>query len=420
MGIKIAAEQFIVKFSYGGKYNQKATTYNVYVDGELMRFKGLVEMNMTQHQVELEVAKTSFSHLQKLLKQVTSHMLQAPQQIYVYMDGKRVSNKEVRTNTYKTSYDEKVLRAMFMDLCTHNGMKVVALDEGESELMMFLQRDRTTNLNMFMTCDSDMLSIMYGHKPTIACDGSCHSGPTSGDFEAAGNNCYEILDRSLVYTEEFAPRVTDSAVWYHFNKEIFIGMDYVEEMLQLRPLQFRTLMACCGTDFTNAILTETMARAFLNIDAKDIEYINGLTDLHEIVGCFIMLGVRVGQLKVLKGQTEQVPFDANAFIKVIKAYTFYIETGCMTQETLVRQDMATAVRQYIAAMRNGNRSFALKEIRNWSIQRQLCDGIAFLLRNIEKGIKLDHIRHQKMCELRHKKRTQFITENVQRSSSLDF
>lgn len=391
--------------------------YFIYVDGELIRHKGMIAQNLVQTHPEEAIAHTSFKYLNNLVSSVERHLKRSPKQVIVYLDGKRVRNKI--TNRPEFSYDSGLIRNVFKLLCVEVGFVIKELEYGESELMMYLERDRNSELNVFVTADTDMLSILYDHRPTLAIIGKNGEETNSslsstsatrrrlpcgffGECETTtrrrrfnddasrrngddDNVCdhrnrssdffVEISDENYDYEEDAVRkyvieegegsncRIVDSCLWIcgQINGHIAVGMDFSSDRLSYNANVFRAFAALNGTDFTVAMCTPTMMHGFFEADSEDVECINSLTDWNEIAAACLFLGVKSGgTLKLLKNQ-DQPPFRHREVDVMLKIYDSYVSTGRMSERETTRPNMSLASRHYLFALFGGVTSNFVKK-----------------------------------------------------------
>lgn len=408
MGI-LHADRLIEHFRRG-LYNHKPTSYIVSVDGELIRYKGMVSANMTQHNAEEAVANTSCEYLVRTVIWIETYMGLRAREVIVYMDGARVANKT--TARPECALDVTVIRATFMRLCAERGYRVHALLHGESELQMYLRRDRNVDLNVLLTRDSDMLSICYNHMPTFLCtktgselryadveqrglvassldqktatpeeDDEDEDDTTFGvrrQNTASLNVMYDrITDINSVYTHapEDGVRVLDSCVWIvcgDSSKPMqFIGFDACAHRIGYNDTVFRTFAAMCGTDFTESMLTPSMFTGFFNAAGADEKrYINTLKDVSKIVASILYMGLKGGgEIKRGLGRVAgyQRPFNQNDITVALSMYYEYISTGSMANKRIPKFNTALAVKHFVYAMRAAvDDRFVKRELIKWA------------------------------------------------------
>lgn len=320
-----------------GTYNKHAPTYNIVIDGEFMRHKGMVkylDSNLTR---EVSMARKAFAYVCNLICKIQNHLEKAPARIVIYMDGKRIPNKEVRVSA--TNYNRQLLRQTFIDCCENAFYEVVQLQEGESELVMYLERDKTVGLNVFVTNDSDMIPICYDHKPTL------NDTSTTPPLKLLRPI---ISDDNSTYVN--AGDVIDSCMWLRCgNKELIaIGMDFSSHTMKFMSYPFKVLVSLCGTDFTSSLVTNTMVKGIIDATQEDITLINSFTDFHLIVSHLIKIGVQNGgRLKSIKHAKETC--DLQDFKKIFDRYYKYITTGVMMQDQVISPpSMADVCNAYLS------------------------------------------------------------------------
>lgn len=315
MGIKVGATIIIDKIK-NGIYNKNGSRYNILVDGEYMRYKGMLKFNEAKAYKEVAIAKTSFDFLLRTVGRIQHLMQKEAHSIVVFMDGVRVRHKETGRRVV-ANVNIPLLRQKFQDYCTNFGFRVEALLEGEAELQMYLQRDKTANLNILVTDDSDMIAICYNHIPRSS-DGKFNRYKQS--HAASG-----IMDTNSVYS--LTNEVFDSCLWIKNIKTglVAIGLDF--NQVSYDPFQFLVYISLCGTDFTDNLVTNSMVAGIIDASVEDKQFINDLDDFHEIVACFLYLGLKSGG--TAKRFKNGNGCSLHNFQKVFERYRNYIETGEM-------------------------------------------------------------------------------------------
>lgn len=373
----------IVDYFLRGRYNaRRPTRYNVYVDGELMRYKGMVTENLSRHDAEEAIAHTSITYLMRVLSTIEQYLGGKPEAIVVYMDGARVTNKVVNRPEFK--FDASLIRQTFATFCRDFGMQIRQLDYGESELQMYLQRDTETNLNVFVTDDSDMMAICYGHRPSVAYE-------LDGVEPCAPDHDMEIDDANFAYNKcDDEVEVRDSCLWIRCRRRLLaIGLDDCHESIGYSPFVFRTFAALCGTDFTPPLFTESMIRGIMSADFCDREFVNSLEKkVNVIVGALIVIAVRnLGTIK-RKEQNDDSPFDFDAIPRLVGMYVDYVTTGVMSSDPIPRPCMSHACRQYIYLMKNRmDRVYTKSALRVWASNIALGDACE----NLERQLTLPSV-----------------------------
>nr|WDA64584.1 polh/gran [Oryctes rhinoceros nudivirus] len=376
MGIKNGAPK-IITIVRRGLYNKRAKNYKIVIDGELMRYKGMVENNLNKHDAEEAIAGLSFNYMKNLVDQVSTFIGYRPKEVIVFMDGARVCNKESDRADFQ--FDAGLIRLTFKGLCYSYGYTVNELTHGESELQMYLQRDKTVELNVFITNDSDMISICYGHKPTLE-----HRTPNNAVdsiFEPQSSNSTTgttcpIIDLNCVYNPEKV-KVLDSCVWINSGKIITaVGFDFIEDRIKFNTFVFRTFVSFCGTDFTSNLLTDSMVVGILLSEEEDIEVLNTLTDINDIACGLLMLGLRAGgTIKRFDDNAKSQMFLSTDVDQATRMYLRYINSGVMENVPIPRPNMSLGTRHYLYAARNQESSFVKKNLVHWAKSTPLLYGI---------------------------------------------
>lgn len=417
MGI-LHADRLIEHFRRG-LYNNKPTSYIVSVDGELIRYKGMVSANMTQHNAEEAVANTSYEYLVRTVMWIETYLGRRAREIIVFMDGARVANKT--TARPECALDVSVIRGTFSRLCADHGYRVHALDHGESELQMYLRRDRDVDLNVLLTRDSDMLSICYDHAPKYFCTktgaelryadverrglvtngldwtngndrgeeeektaddddddddttfGVCRQNTASVNIMSSDDR---ITDINSIYVAENGVKVLDSCVWIvcgSSSKPIqVIGFDACAQRIGYNDTVFRTFAAMCGTDFTESMLTPSMFTGFFSAAGADEKrYINALKDVSKVVASILYMGIKGGG-EIKRGPSttvngRQQRFNRYDITVALSMYYEYISTGSMANKRLPKFNTVLAVKHFVYAMRAGvNGRFVKRELIKWA------------------------------------------------------
>lgn len=271
MGIENGANEIISLFEKG-LYAKRPTRYEISIDGELVLYKGMTQENLSRRNAEEHIAVDSYNYLVNMCLKIERMILQQQQQqqprritpqhrIVVYMDSvsERVMNKKIRSHQL-ASLDSHLMRNLFITMCERNGhIFVEQLGKGgESELQMYLLRDQTCPLNIFVTNDSDFISIAYNHQPKTAKPLMLRDILPIEATDASG----EILDSNNSY--EDCSKIVDSCLWIKCcgSKSAMraYGLDYNVRLVDFSTSTFRLLVALCGTDFTTNILTTSMIR----------------------------------------------------------------------------------------------------------------------------------------------------------------
>jgi hypothetical protein len=341
-----------------GLYHQAAKKYRIYVDGEMMRYKGMIEENMTTENAEIAIAKGSFAYLNQLINTIEEHLSRRCIEVIVYMDGERVRNKV--TNRKEYPFDSKVIRNTFVNLCKTRGFMVHLLKQGESELQMYLNRDQTSQLNAFVTSDSDMLSICYGHVPKYQ-EREVDVSPIE---QVMPIKTREIRDNNFKYSVKNKLVVTDSCVWINPKKDAltFIGFDLLGDF---DTLPFKVLAMLCGTDFTPSLITASMLESIFVATSEEKNIINSITDPLLLAAAFVYLGVKHrGRLCKLYGGLPSNYKDACAnFQLMMVTYLEYINEGCMRDIVMPRPNMGVVSRCLLTFMGSGG--FTIQKLQQW-------------------------------------------------------
>lgn len=337
-----------------GLYNRLAKTYEIYVDGELMRYKGMISENLARHDAEHGVAHTAFTYLCKLITKITQHMDgREADKITVFMDGERVTNKVCHSRDFQLN--TSLIRTLFMRLCMNAGMIVNNLTYGESELQMHIKHNKEQPLSIYITSDSDLISILYGHKPNINGKNVEFRSKIYSDDQIDIANCSNIVindqndvfqDSNLIYVNSDDFKVTNSIAWVNCNKDVITiyGMDNTICNGRFEAKAFHTFMAVCGTDFTPNALPVSMMTGIFNINDEDLNFINELDEAFEIFACLLIVGYKNGGSLKQKKEPNNINVQRQDVNNMINYYTNYVTTGVMVDECIVQPPMSWLTR----------------------------------------------------------------------------
>lgn len=346
-----------------GLYKNNPNRYSIYVDGELMRYKGICNNNSVNNP-ELSIAQISIIALKKVISDVELHLRKQATSVYIHMDGLRVSNKQTRNSVLCSKgvvLNNSLIRKYFSTICIENNYTVV--ENGEAELQMYLNRDKTNDLNVFITADSDLIAICYDHIPKINLEKQkfdfkiINTIQDSIFYSTTGGR--NIQDINYTYKNDL--NITDSAVWVNISnlKSLkFIGLDYLNGLVYtLEPDIFRTFVALCGTDFTKSesscVLTKSMMSSIIDsikTNSHDVSLLNELRHTNEIVLGLLWLcfrsnrSVRLGVLTCLEKP------NMDDFIISIVTYITYITTGQMPTVNYSKPNNKAVLRHYLTKM----------------------------------------------------------------------
>lgn len=351
MGLKGEAIQVFRKLlsENRGLYNYHGACYNISVDGELMRYSGCTEENLAHAQCEAMIADTAIRSTNSVIDRVKRFMgPREPKHIYIYMDGLRVENKVTRPSN--SVYSNSVVRTLYchgINLDSRYILKM--LNSGESELKMYLERDTDVDLNIFITRDSDMIPILYGHMPHII------SLARGGHTRRLNQEPY-FEDYNLQYAE--GSIVKDSCVWLNNNSSapILFGMDNIQEMIGYSTFAFRTLCALSGTDFTKHGLTKSAVDIMLRLPQSDKEIINRLHTPFEMYLAFISFAIkcRAQMVRLKRSDLKMCSLNGldlqNRLNEILYTYNKYIATGIMPVDKMPAVLMGPCVAKILYCM----------------------------------------------------------------------
>jgi hypothetical protein len=343
MGIHGGASNIIDVLSRRALYNRWAARYNIYVDGEFMRYKGMNSETMSMANPAEAIADTALIYLVKLIESIKAYMFGELRYCYVFMDGARQEGKVQRVKSGDSSTNVYARDRWVLGLHALN-CSVVELKHGEAELQMYIQRDKSVPLNVFVTNDSDMVSICYGHLPRLPVAAAKFNGSLAPGDMPIGN--VTIIDPSYSYPEEEAAQVLDSCVWFNSctDKLHVVGFDGTligsdGSSLGLLPRPFRCLVYLCGTDYSDHLLTLSMIDQILRVLESQTEAgrearitLNKLTDPLEMAAIYMFLAIRGGatvrQMKLSRLEPD-FRFDPNVVSEAFEMYNTYVSTGTM-------------------------------------------------------------------------------------------
>lgn len=388
MGIKCGVSAVIAKLTMGLYRLHKLRTVTIYVDGELIRYKGMTQDNLTCHEAEEAIADTSYRYLASLKNDIETHLRHRVTEVVVYMDGERVINKTTDRPSFR--FDAGVIRRLFGSQCTANGMRMVWLDEGESEIQMYLNRNRENDLNVFVSADSDIIPIMYGHRVTV-------DGDAKTDWAMQPSNATttyrRIKDYNRVYVD--GEGIRDSCLWIRCGSNVeAYGMDDTVALLGLNPTNFRIMMGLCGSDFTCSVFTETMVQTIVLAYSDEslrcqLELLESQTDIMRIVAGLIYLAIshgctlKRGDVSILPGDEVALRFALGHATRMLEIYLKYLETGTMTDDII--QPMAIYVlRLCIFMMVDGPIKFTRGDLLKWTNRVTLGKALANFDKNRDR------------------------------------
>lgn len=360
MGIKRGVDSFRAAFSTG-LYNNKQLTANdvrVYVDGDNLLYKGFVTSAKLSTDAERSIAFHGVRFLDNLVSVLAETLgisTRLGRRVTVVLDAnQRVANKEWRIDHHPL--DRERLRTIYCRLCEDRGYNVQALQEGEAELQMYLQRDRSVRLNVFVSCDTDTFSICYGHKPTIVgdryFDRQIHTEPMSFQDLNRVSSCRLVMqDNNLRYTDDLSDYVRDSCLVLQNtrNKYYLFGMDYCADFVGYTMTAFQTLVALCGTDFTEPMFTPTMVREIMSTTKNQMDFINNQgNDIVRLTAAMVLVAIRNGAtLPRSKVSSIHKLVDCpSEFYRILtdntEQYIKYVRTGIMDNRAIEHIDMNKA------------------------------------------------------------------------------
>lgn len=327
-----------------GRYNLNPDcAYNICLDGNWLWRRGAITTNMG---IDYQIAATACNYTNSLISRIKVHFGKGLtfNKSMVYFDGKRGPEKIQRNaNDAKIGKEraENIVKT-FKSLLEESGSSVIQLDEGDCELWMYLLRDKTIN-SIFVTADSDMISICYNHVPDYKNQQPGNHSCSSPSIEHCSTKT-PILDNNQITDSQ---STVDSCVWVRPNKLVkenstqlmIYGMDALRKMHNLEARPARILFALSGTDYTDALFTRTMIKNILFQLALG-SYVDILNDssraILEIVWVYLYLACTtkcslqryVPRMAIDEQDKPCVTKnDIDMYIDRIQAYLTFIETG---------------------------------------------------------------------------------------------
>lgn len=382
MGITNGAE-IVSKFAERGHYNRYARTYKIYVDGELISYKGYNSVSTVQANAEDAIAGGSIEYLSRLVDKINRYLPGKLIGVNIFMDGCiRVGNKRVKRTCMNA--DIHLVRRYFKEACKKHEYNLIELDEGEAELEMYLQRDKTSDLNIFVTEDSDMLSICYGHMPDFLKDRNdvCIEVPLNFDNP-------NVIDHNCVYA--MSSDVRDSCVWVKQREGVLIMIAFDEKMLMIgyNVTSFRVFAALCGTDFTESFLTKSMAKALLRVSVEEKKKVNELTDIREIAATLMYLGTRYyGHWKINVAKASLFDSNLSHFSYSVYRYIIYVSTGKMFETKHLDLNVPAIVYELLQRTYDEGLTFNPQMYRRWCTMHD----IPHILKNFRESFGSDKFR----------------------------
>lgn len=374
MGLKFGAHKILEKLKFG-LYNRAVEHYTIYVDGELMRYKGVIASN-TPSQITCEsVANTSFDYMMGLVRNVEFMLpTTAKRSIIVFMDDSRS----------QSSSDRDLVRNLFTSKCLLNNINIHVMQSDESDLQMYLHRNRDNDLNVFITSDTDMIPLLYSHVPIIK---QKLSGEPVDYSDLTFRNDYDcgqrICNNNRIYTSR-SVSIKDSCLWINCGyRLIAIGCDFSTRRLHYDTRIFPVFVGMCGTNLTGSMLTETLVQGVLRADIEDIAYINSLSELGSIVAALLFVGLKNGgTLRPLnKHQDDPEPQSSRLedYMHNLKVYLSYIERGAAPDDELVRVNVPVLCRKLLSLMGYTANTYRKAMLHTWANLLDMDEALCALL-----------------------------------------
>lgn len=251
MGIK--SYMCLLKYgSYGG-VPKDPKRIGIYLDAEYLHYKGRLSDALNSSNAEFEIATIATKFTNELVQKIKKMFGKCQYTVYAYFDGIRNNNKEARI--YDGSLDKGEIVKLFKTSLGKENIEIVQLNFGESELLMYKERDRTNCINIMVTGDSDMYPILYEHKPQK--DGIELETLPKGEEKSFDFNYNTI--KLLTYDE---PDIKDSVSWIFVNKtNAIVCADFMN--FNITKKQFRQLACYMGCDYSPPLLSKSMIDSLL-------------------------------------------------------------------------------------------------------------------------------------------------------------
>jgi hypothetical protein len=333
MGIKNPS--VLVQYLSNSTCNMHPKNYKIIFDGEIIRHLGYNVKNQLSQHPEMAIAQTSISTVKNIVSRLSTLFDSMPSEVIVYFDGVRPSGKVVRVAPDFSANDKD----QFSVYCHLSGYTVKQLLVGEAELMMYLERDKEMDLNIFVTSDTDVISIMYG-----------------GNYEQHVSQETVTIDQNNMSGKIRHVAKQNSVMWVRIRLESHLdlyGMDDLAAIFHLSPNHFRIAIVLTGTDYSLPIFTKTMMiNCFSNIvnNKSYARSINQLTKLQDIIVAFIYLSA-INKFSFQRNTKDfqHKPVDYRQFEKSILNYLNYIENS-RTINIYYDYDRYTILKDYIEGM----------------------------------------------------------------------
>lgn len=167
-----------------------------------------------------------------------------------------------------------------------------------------------------------------------------------------------MQDNNLRYTDDICDYVRDSCLVLQNTRDkhyYLFGMDYCADYVGYTMTAFQTFAALCGTDFTDAMFTPTMAREVLTATRDQMEFINNQgNDIVRLTAAMLLVAIRNGATLSRSSVCNlQKVIDCPAELYRVltdntEQYIKYIRTGVMDGHSMVHINMNQALRTMIA------------------------------------------------------------------------
>lgn len=389
-----------------GLYRRLPKNYHLYLDGEYLWHKGTAKSNTVVSNAENQVAEVAYRYVCNIVYQLALYFGNVyPEKIWVYMDGERIRNKEIRPY-HQLEYDVRSARRLFVEKAsTIKNSHIVRLESGESELEMYLKRVKTSDLNVFVTADTDMVSICYGHEPIVyesndvelisptreyilshMVDNLNHNSSItlglSSELEKRTKNA--IADDNFNYQNSERYKITDSCAWFQLSSALnkrLIGFDYSASLHRFYVRPYRTFVSLCGTDFTRPFLTPTMSINFFSASNNEIDTLNTETDtLRLMYGILYLCCKRQGTR--LPQSTADTQCNINDVKLAIDSYLAYIQTGKMTESILSHRYSQPYLARKILQSMTGLLTITAPKVTEWCVH----NSINVAIKNVESNL----------------------------------
>lgn len=217
---------------------------------------------------------------------------------------------------------------------------MIERDSWEDMVNVYNHRNKSYDLNIFVTNNKDMMMVTYNHIPRVDCSstnthliewGEDHLCVVKKDLplSVAQQPIIKHQIHNFNYGYDSGLTVSDSCLWINPSWETFaIGCDYNKNHLGFSRIAFRIFGAICGTFMTQTMLSESMIRGILNLRGIDLALLNEQTEILPIVALLLVIGLRhKGIVKAMDGSDLVMLLEIKCWLKHMNRYMEYLETG---------------------------------------------------------------------------------------------